>query len=183
MLELITDRTQSDVANKTKKGYYNYDDLNRVSDAMEYLISELLKYGYNTPGYVSGPVWTQDDIPTKPQMKQYRNNVASIRAVLEVLKTTPETPDSIEKLTYQKANDLEKILVDVETVIEQIVKGMARSNAFTFWSGNRPIPCASSDLGRTWEELDAMNTTWANWQVADWYLLLYGNLKAEGVVE
>lgn len=177
MLEnLITDRTASDVANGTKKGYYNAEDLNRVSDAMEYLVSELQRYGYGVPRYVKGPVWTQDDIPTVPQMEQYRQNVAAVRSVLEVLNTTPETPNSMEKLTYQKANDLEKILVDVETVIERIVKGMARSDCFTFWSGYRAIPCAASNKGRTWAELDAMNVTWENLENVDWYLLAYGNL-------
>lgn len=117
MLELITDRTQSDVANKTKKGYYNAEDLNRVSSAMEYLVSELLKYGYNTPGYVSGPAWTPDDIPTKPQMEQYRSNVAAIRAVLEVFYTTPETPDSMEALTWVEANNIEQILIDINQLI------------------------------------------------------------------
>ena len=72
MLELITDRVQSDVAlvkslskikysdmtNEQKvqwdsllKGSYDYRDLNRVSDAMEYLVSLLTGYGYEVPGY------------------------------------------------------------------------------------------------------------------------------------
>lgn len=50
MLELITDRTASDVANRTKKGYYSADDLNRVTTAMKYLDSELRKAGYES-GY------------------------------------------------------------------------------------------------------------------------------------
>lgn len=164
------------------KGGYSYRDLNRVSNAMEYLVAELLRYGYGTPGYKPGPVWKETDIQTPEQMEQYRRNVVAIRAVLEMFRDTPQTPDSMEGLTYQKANDLEKILYDVERVIEQIVRGTARSNCFTFWSGNRPFPCASSALGRTWAELDAMQTEWKNWQVATWYLLLYGNLEAEGVV-
>lgn len=183
MLELVYDRTLTDVANRTKKGYYNAEDLNRVTEAVDYLVEELGKYGYAVPGYVKGPVWSIDDIPTKPQMEQYRKNVAAVRGVLEVLKDTPETPDSMEKLDYKKANDLEKILADVLVIIDQMLKAMARSDCFTFWSGNRPFPCAISDLGRTWEELDAMETRWENWQVSTWYLLLYGNLKAKGVVE
>lgn len=164
------------------KGAYNYTDLNRVSAAMAYLVSELLTYGYNTPGYVAGPVWAESDIPTPAQMEQYRQNVAAVRAVLELLQTTPQAPDSMEGLTYEEANAIERILYDVEYVIEQVVRGMARSACFTFWSGNRPIPCPASNLGRTWAELDAMQTEWKNWQVATWYLLLYGNLEAEGVV-
>ena len=36
-VNLITDRTQADVSANTNKGYYNFTDLNRVSEAQEYL--------------------------------------------------------------------------------------------------------------------------------------------------
>lgn len=206
---LITDRSQSDleaieslldisVSNWTaeqlaefnlarSKGSYNYTDLNRVTEAMEYLDESLRGYGYDT-GYseieiVPGRTeWQQSDVPTASQMASYLSNVEAIRSVLEVLPTTPETPESMELLTWVEANNIEQILVDVETVINRVVNGLARSNSFTFWSGNRPIPTAESNLGRTWAELDSMDTEWTNWQVATWYLLLYGNLEAEGVV-
>ena len=126
--------------------------------------------------------WYESDIPTVSLMTAYLSNVEAIRSTLEVLATTPETPESMEALTWVEANNIEQILVDVQTIINRVANGMARSNSFTFWSGNRPFPTAESNLGRTWAELDAMNTGWENWQVATWYLLLYGNLKAEGVV-
>ena len=85
-------------------------------------------------------------------------------------------PESMRKLSIQDANTIEKIFVDFDAVIEHVVKSMCRSNAFTFWSGHRPLPSADSDLGRTWEELDAMNVPWENLETADWFLLAYGNL-------
>lgn len=205
---LITDRTKADVArwetlhdkgwtgmtadekaewSSGMKGVYNASDLNRVTEAMEYLDESLRGYGYDT-GYseieiVPGRTeWQQSDVPTASQMASYLSNVEAIRSVLEVLPTTPETPGSMELLTWVEANNIEQILVDVETVINRVVNGLARSNSFTFWSGNRPIPTAESNLGRTWAELDAMDTEWTNWQVATWYLLLYGNLEVEGDV-
>lgn len=126
--------------------------------------------------------WYEDDIPTVGTMTAYLANVAALRSALAVWADTPSVPADMAGLTYQEANDIEKILVDVESVINQVVSAMARSNSFTFWSGNRPFPTAESNLGRTWAKLDAMNTEWKNWQVATWYLLLYGNLQAEGVV-
>lgn len=60
-----------------------------------------------------------------------------------------------------------------------------------FASGALPLPtgkCVARKITytppppRTWEELDAMGTTWANWQVATWDDLLYGSLKKEGDV-
>ena len=126
--------------------------------------------------------WYESDVPTASLMGSYLDNVTAIRAVLELLPTTPETPETMAALTWVGANDIERILVDVQFIILRVVNAMARSNSFTFWSGNLPFPTAESNLGRTWAELDAMETTWANWQVATWYLLLYGNLEAEGVV-
>lgn len=127
-------------------------------------------------------IWYESDIPTVSLMTAYLSNVEAIRSTLEVMSTTPETPESMEALTWVEANNIEQILLDVQMVIDRVVNGMARSNSFTFWSGNRPFPTAESNLGRTWAELDAMETEWANWEVATWYLLLYGNLEAEGVV-
>lgn len=126
--------------------------------------------------------WYESDLPTESLMEAYLANVEALRSTLDVLESTPQTPESMEALTWVEANNIEQILLDVQKMINQVVESFSRSNAFTFWSGNRPLPSADSDLGRTWAELDAMNTEWTNWQVADWYLLLYGNLEAEGVV-
>lgn len=204
--ELITDRTAEDYARALElsairwqdmtpeqqaewqtslKGAYNASDLNRVTEAVEYLVGRLRSFGYAveyTAVTVSGSrtEWTEDDIPTASQLAQYLANVKAVRDAIE--NQAPEPPADMVGLTYEEANDIEQILVDIETTIDQVVRSMARSNAFTFWSGNRPFPSEESYLGRTWAELDAMNTTWANWQVATWYLLLYGNLQAEGEV-
>ena len=127
--------------------------------------------------------WYEFDWPTPETMTIYLLNVSAIRAVIDMLPTTPKTPADMGLLTWAEANDIEQILFDVETVIYRVVNGFPRSDAFTFWSGHRPLPSAISDIGRTWEELDVMQTTWGNWQVANWYLLLYGNLRAEGVID
>lgn len=126
--------------------------------------------------------WYESDSPTVRQMAQYLANVAAIRSVFTLPEYVPKTPESMALLTFAKANDIESVLQYVETTIQQTVKGMARSNSFTFWSGNRAFPTAESNRGRNWGELDSMETGWRNWQMATWYLLLYGNFKAEGDV-
>lgn len=133
---LITDRTQSDVSNGTEKGYYNTSDLNRVSEAMEYLVEQLWNNGYSVPGYVKGPVWSVEDIPTPDQMEQYLTSVSSIRAVVNVLKPTPNTPDSMENLTYEEANNIEQILLDVETMLNAIVAVFPKSGQSSAFAGN-----------------------------------------------
>lgn len=126
--------------------------------------------------------WYESDVPTIIQMSQYLANVSAIRSAFTLPDYAPQTPESMALLTFAKANDIESVLQYVETTIQHAVKGMARSNSFTFWSGNRPFPTAYSNKGRDWAGLDAMNTGWRNWQLATWYLLLYGNLEAEGDV-
>lgn len=179
---LITDRTAVDVSTGTDKGYYNAEDLNRVGLAMEYLSERFSNYGYLVPVFPKTD-WVMEDIPTIEQTEHYLREIAALRSVYTVLKTTPPVPSDMEYFTFSEANDIEQILLDIEFVINQVVRSFRRSDAFAFWSGNEPFPSVENDLGRTWAELDAMKTEWVNWQVADWYLLLYGNLKAEGEIE
>lgn len=189
---LITDRTQADVTAKNDKGTYNAYDLNRVTAAMEYLDDTLRSYGYMTvyqrlevphtdesDTEYDSYTWYEYDLPTKGLMESY---LANVLGLYEVILSEPELPTTMEKLTYQGANQIEQALVTLKTAIEHIVAGFSRSNAFTFWSGNRSFPTAQSDRGRNWAQLDAMETSWSNWKLATWYLLLYGNLQAEGAV-
>lgn len=179
---LITDRTAADVVQQTPKGSYKASDLNRVGECLQYLAEELQKYGYAV-SVTTKTDWTAADASNIPQMTAYLQDVAALRVALPMPEGTPTTPETARFLGYQKANDIETILLTVETVILQIVRSFLQSNAFTMWAGSPVhLPSATSDLGRNWKELDAMQTTWRNWQVADWYLLLYGNLKAEGDV-
>lgn len=158
------------------KGAYNATDLNRVAAALQYLSDRLNGYGYAVTVSPKAD-WTVGDIPTQAQLQAYLKDVAAIRGALELFGTTPQVPEDMVGLTWQEANDIEKILADVEAVMDRVVSAMARSGAFTFWSGSVPIPCAGSDRGRTWAELDALELPWTALETADWYLLSYGNLE------
>lgn len=179
---LITDRTAADVSAGRRKGYYNALDLIRVGEAMVYAQGLLKDSGYAVSIAVKLD-WQLDDIPTNVQMDQYISSVRNLRHAMDLLATTPAAPDSMDRLGYSGANDIEKILEDVEYTVHHVFSCLWRAGQFDAWAGDRrPFATSNSDIGRTWEELDAMNTTWANWEVASWYLLLYGNLQAEGVI-
>ena len=159
------------------KGSYNPSiDMNRVSIAMHYLQDRFHEYGYAVAVH-SRTDWTVSDIPTQEEMNTYLTDLSSLRSTFEVLKDTPAVPDTMEGLTVDAANDIEKILVDINTVIERTLRSFKRSNAFTFWSGNEALPSAESDKGRTWAELDGMEITWENLETADWFQLGYGRLE------
>lgn len=148
-MQLITDRVQADVdrvavlaarvsagtateAEKTEwasdlKGAYNASDLNRVGAAVAYVAGRLNGYGY----YVSvSPKqdWTANDIPTAGQMATYIQDVATLRGAIAVMASTPPTPDSASGLTWREANDIERILFDVDELL-------TRMAAAWFYSG------------------------------------------------
>ena len=98
------------------KGAYNASDLNRVGLAVDYLTSRLRSYGISV---VTDPKadWVTDDAPTISQMRKYLADVEALRSAIAVLPTTPEVPTDMDGLTYTEANDIEKILVDIDSLI------------------------------------------------------------------
>src|SRR5699024_8757403 len=92
---LIFDRTQNDVENKTKKGHYNSDDLNRVINAVNYLADIFYQFGYS-PGVTPQTTdWTADKIPEDAQMRVYLSNVRLLMDTLEQVQFSAELPQSM----------------------------------------------------------------------------------------
>lgn len=102
------------------KGAYNASDLNRVASAMSYLSQRFASAGYSVP--VSSPTdWANGDIPRKDDLDTYLDDLRRIRAALAVMDTTPSAPESMDYLTWAKANDIEKILVDVDDALGRLL--------------------------------------------------------------
>ena len=141
MIDLIYDRTISDVnrveylRQKVKdrtatqeeiaewltplKGAYNFADLNRVGEAMNYLADALNDFGYYNA--VSAKTdWVITDKPNPEQMEKYINDLNELKKCFYVSSTTPQTPSNMVSLTYEKANDIEKILVDIEKIFKSM---------------------------------------------------------------
>lgn len=62
--------------------------------------------------------WYKEDSPTTTQLQQYLSNVSAIRSVFKGLQNTPDAPTSLKNLTIDVANNIEKILLAVNTIIE-----------------------------------------------------------------
>ena len=116
---LITDRTQKDVDERTTKGHYNAIDLNRVAQAMNYISNILNQQRYHV---VITPKtdWAITDIPTQSQMQQYIDDIGALRSAISVFPSTPSTPSNMEGLSWQKANDIESILCDLDTLLKNM---------------------------------------------------------------
>lgn len=121
LLSLITDRTRADVANQTDKGFYNASDLNRVGAAVEYIAGRFTALGYACPVTVKKD-WLTSDTPTASQMEAYRQNIVTLRGQIAVMQSTPEAPASMAGLDYVKANNIEQILLDLDALIDKLIK-------------------------------------------------------------
>ena len=127
--ELIYDRTQSDVENKTAKGYYNISDLNRVEEWCNYLAELLTGYGY--PVRIETKTnWTIADFPYVSEMERIRSNVSVIKQAYSYV-STPAVPETLNKLDVEKANAIEKILANIDELIIDMEFGFRKSGTFS----------------------------------------------------
>ena len=145
---LITDRTPADVnrvhdlrkkwyggtitaEEKTEwfanlKGAYNASDLNRVGKAMEYISNRLAKAGYGHTLNLKTD-WQMSDIFTVENTEYYIESLRLLRKWFVTWKTTPPTPERMSGLTYQEANNIEKILIDIDELIAKMQKNYVYS--------------------------------------------------------
>lgn len=109
MNDLIFDRTQADVTNKTEKGYYNTSDLNRVESWCRYLADQLNAVGYNI-NITTKTNWTSSDLRTASEMERIRTNIRKIMTGYHYITTIHA---NAEQFNYVKANRWEKILYEI----------------------------------------------------------------------
>lgn len=111
-MDFVTDRTESDALLGNERGVYSYTDLNRVEAAVRDLAAELSDIGYKIslvtktdwglPGDFSAKDW-----PVESQMDRYLRNVRYIR---NFFPASIRLPTSMEGLTWEGANNIEKVL-------------------------------------------------------------------------
>ena len=110
------------VATPATKGAYNYSDLNRVEMAVAEL-SDMFGLGLTTK-----TDWNYLNIPFDDDMQRFLSNIRAIRRFYPNPSSAPPLPDSMSKLTYEMANNIEKILVGVfESAAKSYRSGELRS--------------------------------------------------------
>lgn len=109
------------------KGSYNFADLNRVGEAVEYLESVLDGLGYHIS--VSPKTdWSEGDFPLPDTMETYLRNIQKLRTRLPFV--APDAPASMAQFGYQQANNIEEILHNLEQAL------MAMQEAFLLKQAN-----------------------------------------------
>lgn len=126
MENLIFDRTQNDLEQKTPKGYYNYTDLNRVEVWCEYLANLLTSYSYPVSITIKKN-WNMSDLPNANDMERIRNNVNSIKTAFHAY---TDVPENLNYMTIEKANAIEKILSEIDFLTKNMISSFRYSNTF-----------------------------------------------------
>lgn len=151
MLELIYDRTTDDAAEALRlarkafagtltdeeknvwlaglKGAYNASDLNRVAAAVTEIAAELNSAGYKVE--ITPRTFAESDIIRRAQWATYLSNVQKLRDAYYTLEETGALPKPEEKLGYQGANTIEKVLADIDLLLEGMLTMYRRAGTFT----------------------------------------------------
>lgn len=142
--ELVYDRTQADVDRvftlKNKilteglsslsaeekaeylagmKGAYNYTDFNRLGEAIAYLVERMKELDIHDSSIIPKVDWVMGDTPTQSQVSNLLSCLTKLRAKLSLPDDAPSVPNSLDKLTYQTANDMELLLWMIDQRITQ----------------------------------------------------------------
>lgn len=120
------------------KGAYNFTDLNRVEQAVKTLTAALTSAGYPvevTPVLKGSKSedreWQEGDIVRRPQWAAYLDNVQRLRDAYYTLAETGELPAPGDKLKYTGANTVEKVLADIDLLLDGMKSIYRRAGTFT----------------------------------------------------
>lgn len=159
-MNLIYDRTAQDVetaraqrgtALTPLKGCYNVSDLNRVELAVKTLAAALTAAGYPveiTPVLKGSKAedreWQEGDIVRRAQWSTYLDNVQRLRDAYYTLAETGELPKPEDKLGYVGANNIEKVLADIDLLIDCMKASYRRCGTFRAGNNAAHLPLKGS---------------------------------------
>ena len=140
---LITDRTREDALrvlslaakwsrgtisdseilewNMNMKGAYNASDLNRVGAAVTRITERLASAGIYI-ATVGKSDWTEEDYNNVEALDYYLKDISLVRGAIAVTSDTPPVPDDLQGLYWWEANNIEKILEDVDYLITNMMQ-------------------------------------------------------------
>ena len=110
-MEFVYDRSAQDVLQRTKKGVLNAEDINRIENNTETIADKIA-----VPVTVKS--WSVGGLPRVSDYKRIRDNVERIRQGYGIRSDTPVSPEQPLN-TYQKWNDIERILFDVNDLYDR----------------------------------------------------------------
>lgn len=104
------------------RGAYNEWDMNRVGKAVRFLADMYYRTTATELSVTARYDWHWDTIPTVGLMTAYLNDIKTLRTAIGAYSDTPSVPSSASKMTYKSANNIEKILIDLNRRLEITVE-------------------------------------------------------------
>lgn len=136
--ELIYDRTDEDLEiarqyvrnnvpfpNDNLRFSWDYRALNRTEEAMQYVDEIFKELGYFKNMQFKTD-WLNDEI-TREQAQRYIDNLTTLRNFILMPSTSPAAPTTINGMTINRANEIEKLIFDINFVLEALQKNLIRS--------------------------------------------------------
>ena len=117
----------SDEITALNKGSFSIDLLNRVESKQSELAAILNGYAY-TVNMENKTDWQSSEIFDFSDHKRLLDNLDKLKKAFFVYKTTPSTPAYM--YGYLEANAVEKILVDIERMVDDMVSSFRECGTF-----------------------------------------------------
>lgn len=128
--EMLTEAEQAEY-NAGLRGCYNITDLNRVEAKVRELAETLRSYGYSVdytePGHTE---WQYTDTMLESDVLLYLANIAALRDVIKLPPDVPPIPTIDRWIDWMAANDIERIVFELDRYIYGIVPLFRRSGTF-----------------------------------------------------
>lgn len=109
------------ITNRVTGATYNFTDFNRVAEAMRYVAARLRSCGWDVV-VTPRTGWTRYSFPSVAEMERYIRQLRKLHDTLVLFANTPAVPEASQAkdwLTVQEANDIEKILLDIEDMVRR----------------------------------------------------------------
>lgn len=134
-----------------ERGTLTYNTLNRVESAVKLLAAALTSAGYPVEiapvlkgSKAEDREWQEGDIVLWAQWSMYLNNVQRLRDAYYTLAETGELPKPEDKLDYQGANTIEKVLADIDLLIDCMKSSYRRCGTFRAGNNAAHLPLKGS---------------------------------------
>ena len=136
-VDLIYDRTDADIQEarvlrrtgrnikQRLKGCYDYIDRNRVGNAVNQIAAWMNDNGYRTSaqGVVN---WTKRCLATRARSFKMLQAVDVLRRDFVTFCSSPSLPLTLDRMDFNDANDIERLLFDLQIMISWVEKNRVR---------------------------------------------------------
>lgn len=116
-----------------ERGTYTKNSLNRVESKQKELAEILNCYRYMVQ-IENKTDWTETDVFTHQDYMRYLKNLDKLKQAFFIYQSTPTTPTYL--FNYTNANDVEKILADIESMIDDMTDRFRECGTFQCGEAN-----------------------------------------------